>query len=174
MTRLAIALMLLLALSGCAGAYGSRSSSSDASSTGAPASGAPAVARAAPAPASTSPLTAPAAQVHSLADGLVYEDLAIGDGTMADPGLTAVVHYTGWLAGGTKFASSRDGNSPLEFVLGAGRVIRGWEEGIRGMRIGGKQKLTIPSDLAYGEEARPPLIPPRATLVFEVELLGVK
>lgn len=116
----------------------------------------------------------PGGNVHKLASGLVYEDLVVGNGTMADPGLIVTVHYTGWLTDGFKFESSVERGQPLSFQLGAGRVIAGWEQGIKGMRVGGKRKLTIPPDMAYGPQGSGDVIPPNATLVFEVELLGVK
>lgn len=124
--------------------------------------------------ASTAAPAAPAApKVHKLASGLVFEDLVVGDGKMADPGLIVTVHYTGWLTDGTKFDSSLDRGQPYKFQLGAGQVIAGWEQGVRGMRVGGKRKLTIPSDLGYGPSGRGP-IPPNATLLFDVQLLGVE
>ena len=106
--------------------------------------------------------------------GLKYVDLKVGDGAVAEEGVTATVHYTGWLTNGTKFDSSVDRNQPFEFKLGAGQVIRGWDEGVKGMRTGGKRKLTIPPELGYGERGAGSSIPPNSTLVFEVELLGVK
>lgn len=113
-------------------------------------------------------------KIHRLASGLVYQDLVIGNGKMADPGLAVSVHYTGWLADGTQFQTSV-GDQPLQFVLGSGRVIQGWEQGIKGMRVGGKRKLTVPPDMAYGAEGfGGGVIPPNATLTFEVELVSVK
>ena len=108
-----------------------------------------------------------------MASGLKYMDLKVGDGEIAEAGLTATVHYTGWLTDGTKFDSSVDANKPFQFQIGAGRVIRGWDEGVKGMRIGGKRHLTIPPDMGYGANGYPPAIPPNATLVFDVELLGL-
>ena len=105
---------------------------------------------------------------------LVCEDLNIGDGDEATPGATVVVHYTGWLTDGSKFDSSLDRNDPFSFKLGAGMVIRGWDEGVRGMKVGGKRKLTIPSEMGYGASGAGGVIPPNATLVFEVELLDIK
>lgn len=106
--------------------------------------------------------------------GLVYEDTVVGDGAAAQAGRTVVVHYTGWLTDGTKFDSSKDRDDPFSFPLGRGRVIAGWDEGVEGMKIGGTRKLTIPAKLGYGERGAGGVIPPNATLVFEVELLDVK
>ena len=106
--------------------------------------------------------------------GLQYVDLKPGTGREAHAGETAIVHYTGWLADGTKFDSSRDRNEPFSFRLGAGRVIRGWDEGVQGMKIGGLRKLTIPPELGYGARGAGQVIPPNATLVFEVELLDLR
>lgn len=106
--------------------------------------------------------------------GLKYVDLQEGQGAEAKSGQTVSVHYTGWLENGTKFDSSRDSNRPFDFRLGAGQVIRGWDEGVAGMKIGGKRKLIIPADLGYGARGAGGVIPPNATLIFEVELLGVR
>ena len=105
--------------------------------------------------------------------GLKYEDLVAGDGATAESGQTVTVHYTGWLEDGTKFDSSVDRNDPFRFNLGKGQVIRGWDEGVAGMQIGGKRKLTIPPQLGYGAAGAGGVIPPNATLIFEVELLGL-
>ena len=104
---------------------------------------------------------------------LVIEELAIGDGDEAVAGKTVDVHYTGWLTNGTKFDSSKDRKQPFSFPLGAGRVIKGWDQGVAGMKVGGKRKLTIPPELGYGARGAGGVIPPNATLVFEVELLKV-
>lgn len=101
------------------------------------------------------------------------EVLANGDGAQATPGQTVSVHYTGWLTNGTKFDSSVDRGKPFEFPLGAGRVIKGWDEGVAGMKIGEKRRLTIPPHMGYGSRGAGAVIPPDATLVFEVELLGL-
>jgi len=105
--------------------------------------------------------------------GLKYEDLTLGTGEAATAGQTVSVHYTGWLENGSKFDSSRDRNQPFRFALGAGRVIRGWDEGVQGMQVGGTRRLTIPSHLGYGAAGAGGVIPPNATLVFEVELLDI-
>lgn len=105
--------------------------------------------------------------------GLIYEDLVIGEGDEAQVSDTVSVHYTGWLEDGTQFDSSIDRGTPFEFTLGTRSVIQGWEEGVVGMREGGKRKLIIPPELAYGASGRGS-IPPNATLTFEVELLEIK
>jgi FKBP-type peptidyl-prolyl cis-trans isomerase len=105
---------------------------------------------------------------------LKYEDLKEGEGKEAKKGDTVEVHYTGWLTNGKKFDSSVDRKMPFEFKLGVSRVIEGWHAGIAGMKKGGKRKLTIPPELAYGRDGRPPTIPGNATLIFEVELLNFK
>lgn len=108
------------------------------------------------------------------ASGLQYQDVAVGNGDEAGEGKVAVVHYTGWLTDGTKFDSSRDRGEPFSFPVGGGQVIAGWDEGVAGMKVGGRRKLVIPASLGYGEMGAPPVIPPGATLVFDVELLEVK
>ena len=107
------------------------------------------------------------------ASGLVIEELISGEGAEACAGQMVSVHYTGWLTDGTKFDSSKDRNEPFEFALGARHVIAGWDEGVQGMKIGGTRKLTIPPALGYGTRGAGGVIPPNATLVFEVELLGL-
>jgi FKBP-type peptidyl-prolyl cis-trans isomerase FkpA len=105
--------------------------------------------------------------------GLKYEDIVIGQGTEAKTGQTVAVHYTGWLTDGKKFDSSKDRGQPFTFRLGGGQVIKGWDEGVQGMKVGGKRKLTIPPELGYGARGAGGVIPPNAILVFEVELLKV-
>jgi peptidylprolyl isomerase/FKBP-type peptidyl-prolyl cis-trans isomerase FkpA len=106
-------------------------------------------------------------------DKLIMEDLVVGTGTAAASGQKVTVHYTGWLTNGTKFDSSKDRGDPFVFPLGKGQVIKGWDQGVQGMKVGGKRKLTIPPDMGYGSRGAGGVIPPNATLVFEVELLGV-
>ena len=106
--------------------------------------------------------------------GLQYIDQVVGTGDTAKAGQTVSVHYTGWLTNGKKFDSSVDRGQPFSFRLGVGQVIKGWDEGVQGMKIGGKRKLTIPSNLGYGARGAGGLIPPHATLVFDVELLGLQ
>lgn len=105
--------------------------------------------------------------------GLQYEDLTVGTGAEAKAGQSVSVHYTGWLTDGQKFDSSKDRNDPFSFVLGGGMVIKGWDEGVQGMKVGGVLRLTIPAQLGYGVRGAGGVIPPNATLVFEVELLDV-
>jgi FKBP-type peptidyl-prolyl cis-trans isomerase len=105
---------------------------------------------------------------------LKVEDLQTGTGDEAKAGQMVSVHYTGWLENGTKFDSSLDRRQPFQFKLGAGQVIQGWDQGVAGMKVGGKRKLTIPASLGYGARGAGGVIPPNATLIFEVELLGVK
>lgn len=108
------------------------------------------------------------------ASGLRYTDIVVGTGAAPTTGQRVSVHYTGTLEDGTKFDSSRDRGTPFQFIIGVGQVIRGWDEGVSTMKVGGRRKLTIPSDLAYGSRGVPGAIPPNATLIFDVELLGVQ
>lgn len=108
------------------------------------------------------------------ASGLQYTDEAVGSGQEAHAGDHVVVHYTGTLTDGRKFDSSRDRNKPFEFPLGAGTVIRGWDEGVAGMKVGGRRRLVIPPQLGYGARGAGGIIPPNATLVFDVELVGIR
>ncbi|MGH7564805.1 MAG: FKBP-type peptidyl-prolyl cis-trans isomerase [Gemmatimonadota bacterium] len=133
----------------------------------------------APAPASIATEYAPELEVNldemeRTASGLYMRDVREGDGEAAAEEDTVVVHYTGWLPDGMKFDSSRDRGEPFSFVLGEGRVIPGWEEGVSGMRVGGQRRLVIPPDLGYGPIGAGDVIPPDATLVFDVELLEVR
>jgi FKBP-type peptidyl-prolyl cis-trans isomerase FkpA len=114
----------------------------------------------------------------TMPSGLKYIDTKVGTGPMPKPGQTAIVHYTGWLdengAKGKKFDSSVDRGQPFEFAVGEGQVIRGWDEGVATMKVGGKRTLIVPPDLGYGANGAAGVIPPNATLIFDVELLGVK
>jgi peptidylprolyl isomerase len=120
----------------------------------------------------------PAPKPVTTASGLQYIDSTVGTGASPRTGQTCVMHYTGWLyengARGKKFDSSLDRGQPFEFPIGRGRVIAGWDEGVASMKVGGKRTLIIPAKLGYGERGAPGAIPPNATLIFEVELLGVK
>lgn len=115
-----------------------------------------------------------AGEEQTMAGGLKVQDIVVGDGAVAEKGKRVSMHYTGWLTNGQKFDSSHDRGTPFGVVLGAGQVIKGWDEGIPGMRVGGKRRLTIPPDMAYGERGYPPVIPPSSTLVFDVELVGLE
>jgi FKBP-type peptidyl-prolyl cis-trans isomerase FkpA len=108
------------------------------------------------------------------ASGLTIEDLVVGNGDTAAAGQRVSVHYTGWTTDGKKFDSSKDRGQAFIFSLGRGEVIRGWDEGVTGMKVGGKRKLTIPPELGYGSRGAGKVIPPNATLLFEVELLAVR
>ena len=113
-------------------------------------------------------------ELNTTPSGLQYEDEVIGDGATPVAGQTVTVHYTGTLPDGKKFDSSRDRNEPFQFKIGKGQVIKGWDEGVITMKIGGKRKLIIPSDLGYGASGAGGVIPPNATLHFDVELIGTR
>ena len=118
-------------------------------------------------------MSAPAQTAAEVTE-LKIEDIKVGTGAVAETGKSESVHYTGWLTTGAKFDSSKDRNQPFVFPLGGGQVIKGWDQGVVGMKVGGVRKLTIPPTLGYGARGAGGVIPPNATLVFEVELLNVK
>lgn len=113
------------------------------------------------------------AEQVTTASGLQYVDEVVGDGPSPTPGQNVTVHYTGTFPDGRKFDSSKDRNQPFSFLIGRGQVIKGWDEGVMTMQVGGRRQLTIPSELAYGPRGAGGVIPPNATLLFDVELLGV-
>ena len=108
------------------------------------------------------------------ASGLQYIDIKVGDGASPQTGQTVVVHYTGWLADGTKFDSSVDRGQPFSFIIGTGKVIKGWDEGVATMKVGGERRLIIPPDLGYGAGGYPPIIPGNAQLIFDVQLIEIR
>lgn len=123
---------------------------------------------------STSAPTPVSGPGQSTPDGLEYWDIKVGSGATAKPGDTVSVQYTGWLLDGKKFDSSVDRHEPFSFTLGQGQVIKGWDEGVAGMKVGGKRQLRIPPSLGYGSRGAGGVIPPNATLIFDVELVGVQ
>ena len=112
-------------------------------------------------------------QWHTTPSGLQYADTAVGSGATPRDGQIVVVHFTGWLDDGVKFDSTRERGKPFGFPLGSGQVIRGWDEGVRGMKAGGTRRLIVPPALGYGEKGIPPIVPPNARLIFDIELLRV-
>ncbi|HXS81462.1 MAG TPA: FKBP-type peptidyl-prolyl cis-trans isomerase [Methylomirabilota bacterium] len=112
-------------------------------------------------------------KMHKLASGLQYDDLVVGSGKMAEPGVNVAVHYTGYLLDGTEFDSSLKSGQPLKFQIAGGQMIAGFDEGVRGMRIGGKRKIVVPYAMGYGEAGSGP-IPPKSDLVFDLELIDAK
>ena len=164
------ALLCALAIAGAVPAFAQKPAAKPAG----PKSGAQASPGTAPAPEAAKKET----KMVKTESGLGYEDLVVGTGPSPETGQTCVMHYTGWLfengAKGAKFDSSLDRNRAFEFPIGRGRVIKGWDEGVATMKVGGKRTLLIPPQLGYGDRGAGNVIPPGATLLFEVELLGVK
>lgn len=162
----ALAAVLMFALAGC------QQSNQEAPPADTPAAGATETTQQT-SPAGTGvPRIEMEGQEVVMADGLKVQDITVGDGAVAEKGMAVRMHYTGWLTDGTEFDSSHNRGQPLPFTIGAGNVIRGWDEGVPGMRVGGKRRLTIPPAMAYGERGYPPVIPANATLVFDVELVS--
>ena len=173
MSKQFLALAVLVAL-GAAGCKESTQKSGTMSEQSTSATATPAPSEPAPAAAAALPGAPGSGQVHKLASGLQYDDMLVGSGKMAEPGMNVSIHYTGYLLDGTKFDSSLDRGEPLKFQVAGGQMIQGFDEGVRGMRIGGKRKIRVPWSMAYGEAGRPPVIPPKADLVFDLELIDVK
>ncbi|HEX2173677.1 MAG TPA: FKBP-type peptidyl-prolyl cis-trans isomerase [Dehalococcoidia bacterium] len=172
--RAAFAAAIVLLAAGCGSGASPAATVAPAKTAGTQPAAKPATSPAAKAAGLPSPSPSPVGPVQTTASGLQYQDLVVGTGPSPQPGQTAVVHYTGWLTDGTKFDSSLDRGQPFPFPIGAGKVIRGWDEGVATMKVGGKRRLTIPAQLGYGPSGAGKVIPPNATLVFDVELLDVR
>jgi FKBP-type peptidyl-prolyl cis-trans isomerase len=125
-------------------------------------------------PIQDTPQQISATQYSTTTSGVLFHDIAVGTGNVTQPGRLVTVHYTGWLDSGTKFDSSVDRKETFQFVIGVGQVIRGWDDGVSGMRVGGHRQIIIPPDLAYGAQGSGAVIPPNATLIFEIELIKVQ
>ena len=174
---------LLLAAPGCGNKDNGSAPAASAGDTGTAPAAPASTSTTAPAPPTadiskkpaTTKIDGKTVTMKSTPSGLQYYDIKVGTGPSPAPGQTADVQYTGALPDGTKFDSSYDhGTDPFPFQVGAGRVIKGWDEGVATMKVGGKRRLVIPADLAYGEQSPTPAIPPNSTLVFDVELIDVK
>ena len=181
---LAVLAVLLFTLAGACSGYNEQPATSPGAASPTPAqpvatqaalpSSCPQAASPVPSAIAGVPAAPPDAKTATTPSGLQYIDLVQGNGTVAQPGQMATVNYTGWLTDGKKFDSSLDRGQPFSFPLGGGQVIRGWDEGVAGMHIGGKRRLIVPPNLGYGPRGGGGVIPPCATLIFDVELLGVK
>ena len=174
-----LVVVALIAMAGCQESSTSGTSTSGTTTTTTTTTTPPSTATTTPTTTTTTPMTSATGDASgvkevSMPDGLKYQDLTVGNGTLAESGSTVSVHYTGWLTNGTKFDSSVDRGQPFSFKIDGHQVIAGWDEGVKGMRVGGKRKLTIPPALGYGEQGAGGVIPPNATLVFDVELLNVQ
>lgn len=159
--KLFLIVVALLAVSALAAGCGEKTTDQESASEGTPAEEA------------TTPQESTAATSTGDVTELVIEDITVGTGAEAKSGDTITVHYTGWLTDGTKFDSSVDAGQPFQFPLGQGYVIQGWDEGIVGMKVGGVRKLTIPPEMGYGAQGAGGVIPPNATLIFQVELISI-
>ena len=155
--RFALALILFALLAATSGCGGENKSNTPSTSS---------------APSTSSPMKV-TSQPTTTTSGLQYWDIVVGTGATAAPGNTVKVHYSGFLTSGAKFDSSRDRGEPFSFALGTGQVIKGWDEGVAGMKVGGQRQLRIPPQLGYGSTGAGGVIPPNATLIFDVELLDV-
>jgi FKBP-type peptidyl-prolyl cis-trans isomerase FkpA len=169
-----VALSAIVSMSACTKSEDTGATASNSAMTSTNNNAAMTAANPAVSPAASPAMSgAPAATTGAPVTELKIEDVKVGTGATAEAGKTVTVHYTGYLTDGKKFDSSVDRGQPFKFQLGAGQVIQGWDKGVAGMKVGGKRKLTIPSSMAYGERGAGGVIPPNATLIFDVELLGV-
>ena len=166
---LAATALVALGVAGCS-STGSSPKSAPSSSTATPPPAPPAPA---PLPSPIPPVPAGALTPFTTASGLVYQDFVVGTGASPVTGQMVSVHYSGWLTNGTPFDSSRNRGVPYSFPIGTGRVVAGWDEGILSMKVGGQRRLTVPPSLGYGATGRGGVIPPNATMIFDVELMSV-
>lgn len=170
-----IAAVLALTVVGCANNDATENAApADTAATASPTPQASPTPASPPGPATNGGKMATGGKMTTTASGLKYQDTKVGTGAVAKTGQTVQVHYTGTLTNGTKFDSSRDQNKPFTFTIDGGQVIKGWDEGVQGMKVGGRRRLTVPPDLGYGAAGAGGVIPPNATLVFDVELLGIQ
>ena len=165
---LAASALVALGIAGCANTRSSPKSTPSTSNTAAAPPPAPA-----PVPSGIPPVPAGALAPVTTASGLVYQDFVVGTGASPVTGQMVSVHYSGWLTNGTPFDSSRKRGVPYSFAVGTGRVVAGWDEGIMSMKVGGQRRLTVPPSLGYGPNGKGGVIPPNATMIFDVELMAV-